>query len=1263
MRPICIPKRLICDFLRLVGLLILFGTALSSVTIAQSTPDGANGGAPSETSGQRRTGLVPSRQVFTPSDTNLPIDAFLFLSESGSQVVVPGTTWEQLEKLKRLEGGTQTDSDRYVFQSLKISGATDSGRAEMEVTIQLNIEPTEGRFAKIPLGMNNFHLLAPVNVSGVTEHAMVIAENGGGYQWWVRTDTASKAKLKMKVSARVESAPASSLNFKLPNVPSTIALKVDAQDVKGEVISNLEEVVTSKAINEKKTLVSVESNGGDFLLRWTGRRNITQQRALLEVESRVDIRWDSPQDQPIASVRLTARNVRGAIERFQIRLPAGSVLLDVPRMGAGGQSIEFVPVETNENEFFQADGDLVEVILPAEERQQRIDLNFELQLSGGEISAESPLIMTVPQVVDALRHRGEVSLRLGEDYRLRWETRPWVRSEPVDETEQDSGGRTYRFRFDRGSFELPIWLSTNERRLTLAVQSEVIIRGAMASLQMQVTVGGSVANNTLRIDDASWDVLSVVDQETGQYVETFMVGEDRVIQWGAASRQEDLVFLLTAQRPLGQDIGDIEFPLPNITTSENEVVAGESTLDLIGSGRTLMTVDLSASEGLTRITSDGSNSATGGVLSRFQITRFGERVNVVGTLQDQPLRVTLTPKATIEIDGSQLASTVDWTLDSPIDLEGRLPIRIPRRKRDQSLVDNSLLDSEAISGLLPRIFGGEPAEEPDKESLFDRDNVFGRATKSVLDQWDDSEGAWVVTVDGVPATLRKFEDDRFELVSERLASGTMSIRWRRWQEIASSLDGKEVQEVVFPRPHIPDVTMRGNFAIRLRGDGESQLVATESTGLNGDANEFDPRVLELSKNQFSAVGDEGVEPGDRVVLMETLPREPVRLQVRAQTTDMQDLAIQQMVLRTAIGYRTRQEQVLATIEHGSEFSVFMPLLARSGGKEETFGDSDPTTTTARQSSSNRSRRRSLLSLSRHREGSAQQVRVDALLDGQRVSVEKREGWLVVDLPGDQKPHSMELNIWIPQDSSSSISTIQPLVQLPGGLGRVFWQVIAPLDSHVFWASPTVGRAMSWRFDQWRLYRQSSLSDQELARRFGGASISMPPGNRYLYVGTDIPAFEVAIASRTILWLIVASTVLLLTVLLTYLPATRNPVTAVIAALLFAGLILIAPDAAVLAGQFGLISLVLVIVMMTIRSLLVPGRHDRVFATSPKSSSESSSTQIANGSLVEHPASSVPALRGLSETESMHPPKFPESNPSGTSELPPDNSASGAEIAS
>ena len=216
-------------------------------------------------------------------------------------------------------------------------------------------------------------------------------------------------------------------------------------------------------------------------------------------------------------------------------------------------------------------------------------------------------------------------------------------------------------------------------------------------------------------------------------------------------------------------------------------------------------------------------------------------------------------------------------------------------------------------------------------------------------------------------------------------------------------------------------------------------------------------------------------------------------------------------------------------------------------------------------------------------------------------------------------------------TAMSFTTIEPMLKLPIGAGRVYWQIVAPLDGHAVWASPTLGRSMSWRFDRWKLFRDPSHTDQALVGMVGSKPNLLPPGNRYLYVGSDLRSFQVTVVSRVVLWVIIGTVVLLVSLVLTYLPKTRHPLTAVVGAILFGGLLAIAPDAAVLAGQFGIIGLVLVIVMVAIRTLIAPNRNDRVF----QSTRSAPKLQAPSTRSLQKPTSADQP--GVASTQALSPP--------------------------
>ncbi|MFG0261197.1 MAG: hypothetical protein ACF788_02260, partial [Novipirellula sp. JB048] len=328
--------------------------------------------------------------------------------------------------------------------------------------------------------------------------------------------------------------------------------------------------------------------------------------------------------------------------------------------------------------------------------------------------------------------------------------------------------------------------------------------------------------------------------------------------------------------------------------------------------------------------------------------------------------------------------------------------------------------------------------------------------------------------------------------------------------------------------------------------------------------------------------------GDRATqILEALTREPLRLRVRSRHTATENVIVSRAVLRTAVGYATRMEQLLANVEGSQELRLGLPP-------------------------------------------GEYPISTEAFVDGDLVSVRRETNALLIALPDDGEPHLVDLRVWLPLEASMMAETIRPTLDLPIGVGRLYWEIVAPQDSHVIWASPTLGRSMAWRFDRWRLYREATQNSRSLAGWVGGLDlIEVPEGNRYLYVGADVKSFHAVLVSRTILWGATGSVVLLISVLLSFVPQTRHPLFAVTGGVLFAGLLVIAPDAAVLAGQLGMIALVLVIVMSAIRTMVQSRSNHSALDSRQRSRRIDHSTQM-------HKDSSG-AMRGtLSATRALTP---------------------------
>ena len=1029
----------------------------------------------------------------------------MFLSESDNVVLMPGLSWEEFERLSNPDSAVDSNQQLFSYQALTIKGDADAKRFEGEVTLRILITPSQGQWIRIPLQMGNFHRLDEPEVTGIDDYFMTLTSDGSGHLLLVKTDEQQEITLRMKVSARVvTSTIAKTLDFKLPSSPSAVELSVAAAGVEGEIVGRGDEVLVKKGVSGKDTKFLIESGGGNYSLRWGSSSRAKDAVDLLEVESRINVRWDSPQDPLIANFLLTVENVRGSIDSFQLRLPPGAVVLDSLRLGDSGQTIELGdPVLGREKE-------IRDVIIPESERGSRIDLNFELQLPNDNASEVNPLEFHVAEVVGSLRHRGVIAVTTGSDYRLRWLSSPWVDSvlgEPGDESV--NSGRTYEFRFERASFELPLYLGEKGRQLRMTSNSLLDIYDSAANLDMTISINGQVSKGLLQFNDAGWQIREIQNSETGESLDLFE-DDDRFLNMRSVGNGDLSQIRILAELQLTPENGDVEFLLPTVTDVDGAARVQKATLEIESTGRSMLVVDLTASMGLTRGIVTGSEvSAAKSSKTSYQIQTQEKSPKVVGALVALPPRISLASEANIELSGDQLITDVSWTVTSTLDLEGSLVVRIPDVSSSVASGEDDGL-TEPVEGDVGND-GNQSTDDPSgAEELVD----------------PNLEEPWMVTVNEVPGKLKYLGGDRYQLISERLAMDTMEITWHRVQDLNAAVGDGAVVSVPLPSPGALDVTIRGSMGVMLRGDQGFDLVSADR------------------------------QRQKRIDLV-TFPRDPLRLRLLSRLTSPEELTVQKTVLRTIVGRNLRHESVHAKVQGGDSFQVGLPA-------------------------------------------DVAEVSVQAFIDGVRQTVRREENNLVVLLPADREAHVVDLQVWIARETSASFSNIKPILRLPFGVGRVYWQIVAPSDGHVLWASPTLGRSMSWRFDRWKLYRQPTHDDRRLLQLVDATSVAPPPGNRYLYIGSDLRSFEVVIVSRVVLWILIGSVVLLAAVVLTNIPKSRHPLTAVVIAVMFGGLLAIAPDAAVLAGQFGIIALVLVVVMIAVRVLISPAKNGRVFASAAMS---------------------------------------------------------------
>ena len=1036
-------------------------------------------------------------------DSGVPIRAFMFLSESGNPVMMPSLTWEEFERYLSLDSGLETARRKFTYQSLELTGMATGPRAELSVRLKLAIDSTEGGWVTIPIKLGNFHQIEPISLEPPVEAITTVTSDGQGYRLFVKHDSRVEIDLVMRVSARVDFASNyRSLRFQLPDVPSRINLIVERDTANAEVIGQGDEIVELVNSSDTETALKVESSGGDYTLRWSRSTAAVEPAPIYEVESRTSMRWNSPQDQPTATVRLSINNLRGSVQQFSLRLPPNAILLDSPIFTDTGFVLDASPSEANSEQMVS------EITIPNDMRQQRVDLTFEYQLKNQEASSESPMQLMAPDVIGALRHRGEVEIITPSEYRLRWKSAQWVRNLFENAANQAGTDRTYRFGFERPQFVLPVWLSENQRQLRVNTRSELTTRDRNATLWMQVEISGETDDGLLRFDDAGWEIR-IVESQLGTPLLTFEEDQFSVVDLTALSNEEASQLIFQFQRVLqvSQNTAPIFLTLPRIVIPEKEQVIRDSTFNLVNDGRMAFVLDLEESQGLNRTVALDSSGSANSEIRSYRLIDGEQAAMIVGNLIEQPTRITLTSDLTVELDGDLMSTTCDWVVSSLLDLEGRLSLRIP--------------------------FVNPSSKPP---AVVERGENVESLSVSDLKELPENLS---VTVDDLPAKLQFLEGDRYLLISDRLTSGTMKVRFRNQIPIDQANSENELLAISVPRPAVADMTLRGPVVVNLVGDDTRSLSFFDKGGLQS---------LELSQ----------------------IPKDSLRLSIKPREEEDTDQKIERTIVRSLIGSTTRYEQVLARVSGGDSYELKLTV--------------DPT-----------------------------QVSVNGFVDGKVVRVRLNGNSLSVPLVNQDKSQLIDLRIRYPQEPNNFAIEVTPLVTVNDPTLGSYWQIIAPRDSHAVWASSMLGREMSWRYNRWNLYRDPIYGDQSLLDLVSASMNSMPSGNRYLYRGFEPQAFRVILVSRVALWMAVGSFVILLSVGITCSRVFRHPVVMVTLLMLLAGICVLSPDAVILAGQYGLLALVLLVVMIAVKGLLKPNSRRRLFSDSAGSRPRSFGSKIAKPS--------------------------------------------------
>ncbi len=1158
-----------------------------------------------------------------------------------------------------------------------------------------------GLYSSVPVPSSNTGVVsgAPTDLSSrpttfptVLHQAMGVEGDGfsrrdGGYQLVLPIDsllekflsprTSLVVKVHLQLSARVWMTPPgqSWLPLSLPAVSTLIQLELDDANNDGD-IALLDVVGSGREVTrrlEGSDRYTVECDGGVIALRVSGAAEGEGDTGdLLEVESETQLQWESPTEPPTMDVRLVTKNLRGPLRGCEIRLPASAVLVSPPEIVSASSESRDTSGAANgtsdsawwEVVISRADGgelsswdqnpgtnaaassdeeDATQIVvrwIGTEQMQAPSSVRLRLQMRQfpSDATATDPWVLRIPQVTDAIGHRGQVTIRTAADHRLRWRPRMGIDAVVAAQTNSSNGDLVYPFRFTQTRFELPIWLSRKQQQIRLSADAELSVTRRAARVRLDVRAGGvGIDPKGLRLELGPWQLIGIQTDIASTELE--VTSNDGSVEWQVdtsdgnwpTSYQISAELLATANAPPLDSL-----TLPRLVSTDSATVLRDVRLALADDHREAWLVDLAGSPALQRI--PGQNE------SKFRFLIPESPWSLHGSFATRPLELKWSGAVTTAQSADRWVIRSQWTITSQLDLEGRLKFAVPALGNLAS--PETSIPPTSASAASPS--GAEPTHPSSSDEISTDAGV--KAAASTVPRHGEAPLRWTAMVDGSPASVRgplaeptsesEFADHHiYEIISPELATGTQQVELVLEQRIlpVTPTDDSPSDDSV----SVDQGEIHGLLAVPIpvadRIDLPAPLKITMPLGVVDSAGVF-WRVLadmEGSLGDFAETGGFQLSPTNAQHLDSTpnstdasnwtfkiIPDFPIPIVLRSRLGEEKLTEIPRAYLRSLVGKHFRHEHLMATVRGGRRVRLGLPA-------------------------------------------SLQTIRVEVQLDGAPAASTRDATGIRIDLPEtSQSAHLLDVRIWVEEQNNPWTSHTKPLIRLPVGSGLQYWQLVVPTDSHLFWASNQSGRAMRWKRDGLNLSRVPTVSDTDLTRwaldldwQFGdntttdttksaadgspGAAVASAsdgktldseedssasdgvsdailqvamreslsnatfavPGNRYLFFAGNVLSFAAITVSRTVLWLAIGGLVLLLAAAAQWFPGLHQSLMAFVLAIALAGLLIIAPDGIVLTAQLVIISLTLVAVFYAISAIAVPRDGQR--ALPPRSSSRDS----------------------------------------------------------
>jgi hypothetical protein len=1046
--------------------------------------------------------------------------------------------FEQLYKLRRQLLGSKAPPEFAIEEVLYAGQATRThATLNVRLKIRLVVEQTNVEWIRVPLGFVSTILQERATHTGPGDF-FVTLDPTDGYVCWLKAQSKSAHTVGLKLIVPLQSAGDETRLVVSGPLARSRFQKFRVATAKAEVVDT-DLSVTTQSTAAGTTDLTFDFSGGELQLAWLSGDRMEQKppvQLLAVTATRVTIK--SP-EQITAQSELTVSATGGEIKSFEVRLPPGMQMLDLPQQD---YRITTLPSEPANKALPRAGQRLLVVpTVPGPNAKLALEAIYRPTTSGNEKPAKTKPVSVAEfagfEVVGAVKQSGSIDVVVEGNWSLQWDHSGDVRR--VDDRPERVGPQQAQARFEFFSNQYSIRASVRPEKTRLRIEPRYIVGVSSDEVRLDISLAVQLRGGrqiSLLLDLPGWTVDQVVSRPVelldSELVQMDPSGKVRIplaLVPEATGGQFDLQILAHRDADLEKEL---KFAVPKPAVEEPLGAAImtllPATVVISPHDNIVLTPQTEQIRGLIQDTVPEDTDGWNLPRSQRELLFYRERGDESAPLfvADSEIRsgtVVVAARGKVMLDSSTatvqqlLAYLVDYEPVSQVLLD--VPKEVISDSGFQVWMQNELPDSAVetvppagIRQLLP--WKLESTIKP--TGLAGEDvSLSPRAVISVsLPQ--QQIGSFRLAL-RYPYDLGKLDYDESTLVQIPLVV-VHQVEGMTFEghllEVSSTtdLDVEPVGETWLGSPRLVD--------------SENQLVRLEvSTGT--PAQELPMSVLLRKRSQQSLV---------------------VVRQAWLQT------------YLTASGQRHRAVFRLTTNEPLLQL-VFPESVSLGTGNIRVAINHQP-----------------------------------VLLEDLVISAGRKLSLAVGQQP-EQKDFVLEVWYWSHRQSvgMGHLGVEMPKLENARRMERFFWHLITPANEHLVNAPAMMTAEQQWMWKNGGWGRQPNLRQQDLEHWIGATTQDPVPSKMNQYLFTSIgPVIDLQVRTlaRATILLIVSGVTLLIGLLLIYVPVFRHPVSLLCVGLVLLCGALLAPESILLVSQAAALGLVLVLVARILNWVVVRRQYYR-----------------------------------------------------------------------